>query len=192
MQELFYSLSHIGHKSCHGIGTILFFEGEKAHKLFVLMKGKVRLYKNKNDIDDTTQYTLHIASAPCFIAEMPFFMQTYYPASAECIELCELIEINFNTFNNYLKNDGVSLLFISSLCHKIRILESYIATQNQNLQERLLSYIHTHRDKLHKLSQKHIAQSLNVAPESLSRILKKLKNQGILTTYKGKIQLCDN
>ncbi|MDY5821327.1 MAG: helix-turn-helix domain-containing protein, partial [Helicobacter sp.] len=64
-----------------------------------------------------------------------------------------------------------------------------IALQNQSLQEKVLSYLSHNKDSLHTLTQRHIANALNIAPESLSRTLKTLKTQGILTTHKGKVKL---
>ncbi|TLD94667.1 Crp/Fnr family transcriptional regulator [Helicobacter jaachi] len=193
MQELFQTLSQIGRKRHYSAGQILFFEGQEARYLFLLLKGKVRLYKSKEDIHQTTQRTIHTLSAPEFIAEMPFFMQLSYPANAECIEDCEIISISFESFHAHcLQDNQICLLFIASLCQKVRILESHIAQSNQNLQSRLLHYLNTHAHKLATLSQRHIAKELSISPESLSRALKMLKNQGKITTHKGKISLLDS
>ena len=190
MQQLIDTLSRIGHTFTHSKGDILFFEGQEATHLRLLKSGKVRLYKSRADINLSTQCTIHTINTPQFIAEMPFFMRLCYPANAECIESCEIIRISFDEFCKHCLNDmQMCLLFITSLCQKIKILESHINMSNQTLQERLLSYLQTHKDSLHTMSQKHIAQSLNIAPQSLSRTLKILKNQGIINTHKGKIEL---
>ncbi|MCX2717540.1 Crp/Fnr family transcriptional regulator [Helicobacter sp. MIT 21-1697] len=189
MQALFDTLSRIGRKSHHNTNEILFFEGECVSSLLLLTQGKVRLYKSKTDIDDS-ECTLHIITAPSLIAEMPFFMRLNYPSNAQCMQPCEIISIHFDTFYTHILQDTqMCSLFITSLCHKIHILESHINAHNQNLQTRLLNYLKAHKDSLRTQSQKQIAQSLNVSPESLSRTLKILKNKGIVTTHKGKITL---
>lgn len=189
MQELFDIMVQIGNKCTYQNSEILFLQGLKPTHLYLLLSGKVRLYKTKEHISQE-QHTLHTLSSPQFIAEMPFFMQSPYPASAECASICEIITISYESFHTHcLGNSEICLLFITSLCKKIQILESHIALQSQNLQEKVLSYLSHNKASLHTLTQRHIAQALNIAPESLSRTLKALKTQGILTTHKGKISL---
>ena len=189
MQKLFNILEQIGNKRTYQNGEILFLQGAMPTHLYLLLNGKVRLYKTKEHIS-STQLTLHILSSPQFIAEMPFFMQSPYPANAECASICEIITISQESFHTHcLGNSEICLLFITSLCKKIQILESHIALHNQSLQEKVLSYLSHNKDSLHALTQRHIANALNIAPESLSHTLKTLKTQGILTTHKGKITL---
>lgn len=192
MYKLFSSIEKIGQKRVLKSGEILFFEGMKPTHLFLLLSGKVRLYKVQEQLLGK-EYTLHTLAAPQFIAEMPFFMQTAYPANAECVQTCEVISISLQTFQTHCLNDSqICLLFITSLCKKIQILESYIATNNQNLQTRVLNYLQLHKSSLPKLTQRKIAQNLNITPESLSRILKILKANHIITTNKGKIIFTDS
>lgn len=189
MQQLFDTLAQIGHRRHFPSGEILFFEGVMPTHLYLLVHGAVRLYKSSSDLS-SKEHTLHVLHAPQFIAEMPFFMRTPYPANAECKQPCEIISIDSDTFQTHcLQNSQVCLLFITSLCKKIQILESHIATQHKSLTDRLISYLKAHQSQLHTITQKQIAQNLNTSPESLSRTIKTLKEQGILTTKKGKITL---
>lgn len=189
MQELFSVMEQIGSKRIYQNGEILFLQDAIPTHLYLLLSGKVRLYKTKEHIS-SKQHTLHTLSSPQFIAEMPFFMQNPYPASAECASICEIITINRERFHTHcLDKSEICLLFITSLCKKIQILESHITLQNQNLQEKVLGYLTCNKDSLHTLTQRHIAKVLNITPESLSRTLKVLKSQGLLTTHKGKITL---
>lgn len=192
MQKLFSSIEKIGQKRTLESGEILFFEGMMATNLLLLLQGKVRLYKSQENLS-SKKHTLHILNAPQFIAEMPFFMQTTYLANAECIQTCEIISISFETFQTQcLQDNQICLLFITSLCKKIQILESHIASYNQSLQVRVLQYLQTNKASLATITQRKIAQSLNITPESLSRTLKILKAKHIITTHKGKIVLIDS
>lgn len=186
--ELLDKLTQIGRVEVYEAGSIIFFEGERAKNFYVLLDGKVRLYKS--DEKTSKEYTIHTLIAPTFIAEMPFFMQQNYPASAQTCEKSEILCIGYKTFETYILQDShICLLLISSLCHKIRILESYIASSAQSLEDRLLDYLASHKENLANLTQRSIAQAINTTPESLSRLLKSLKQQGILQTNKGKISL---
>lgn len=192
MQDLYSAIINKGRKMHYAKGEILFFEGEKAQNLLLLTKGKVRIYKIKETQNDYNQCTIHILNATQFIAEMPFFMRLPYPANAECMQECEIVSLSFDTFYKALNDRQLCLSFITSLCEKICILESHISTQNKNLQDKLLEYLLLHKENLHQLKQKHIAQSLNITPQSLSRTIKALKIQGVINTNKGKITFLDS
>jgi len=187
--ELFERLKNIGKKRTYQSGEMIFFEVEEANKLFILLSGSARLYKSHPTLA-TKEHTLHIINAPNFIAEMPFFIGVCYPASAVCNECSEILHIDRNIFLTTCLGDSVFCLeFIGSLCQKIRILESYISQEQKDLQMRCIEFLLSNEYRLHSLTQKTIAQLLNVAPESLSRILKRLKTNGLIKTHKGKIIL---
>ncbi|STQ85789.1 Crp/Fnr family transcriptional regulator [Helicobacter muridarum] len=187
MQRHLELLCKIGRKVVYEENSILFFEGEEARNLFLLLHGRVRLYKNIEQGMYRKEQTLHIFDEINFIAEMPFFTQSNYPANAQTIQQSEIIIINTQSFKNHLQDSEFCMLFISSLCQKIQILESHIKSQSQSLQERFLAFIRANEKELENMSQRHIARHLNTNPESLSRLIKSLKKQGIIDTNKGKV-----
>ncbi len=60
MQELFHIMAQIGNKRTYQNGEILFLQGAMPTHLYLLLSGKVRLYKTKEHIS-STQLTLHTA-----------------------------------------------------------------------------------------------------------------------------------
>lgn len=169
--------------------NILFFEGEVATKLLLLLKGKVRINKafggNKN-----LQKTLHTLSAVCFIAEYPAFAGELYPASGICASECEILEIELETFRAHsAKNGEFCFSLISSLCQKIGILERYITQSENSLTQNLINFLLENSANLP--SQRKIAEILNTNPQSLSRIIKSLKDIGAISVNKGKIVILD-
>lgn len=186
MQDSIAILSKMGSKRLYAANQIVFFEGEIPKKLLVLISGGVRIYKTHQHREET----LHHIQAPSFIAEMPSFLGLAYPASAVCSCECEILEVPLETFKKQCAQDvEFALAFIASLCHKIAILESHIARTAQSLQERVRHFLLEHRQILPTLSQRQIAQKLNTSPESLSRALRKLKDNGVIAIHKGKIVL---
>ncbi len=184
MQDMFKMLYDMGHKRFYNHGEFLFFEGETPHKLLVLLKGRVRIYK----VHNTQEATLHQICAPSFIAEMPTFLGLAYPASAVCVGECEILEIGLEVFKKQcVGNAEFCLSFIASLCQKIKILESHISSTSQSLKERVKDFLALHQHQLPNLTQRQIAQMLNTSPESLSRVLRELKKSGLVRTQKGKI-----
>ncbi|AJC84581.1 nitrosative stress-response regulator, Crp/Fnr family [Campylobacter peloridis] len=185
MDKHFEILTSMGKKIHFKKGNILFFEGEKASKILILLSGKVRIYKVNTKGFELTLHTLNPIS---FIAEMPVFERINYPANAICEQDCEICVLEFDYFKNLcLENGEISFLLLTSLFSKIRILENFIRQRSLDLKSRLLSFLLENEEKLQNLKQKEIAVILNLPPESLSRFLKELKQNELICTNKGKI-----
>ncbi|TBR80856.1 Crp/Fnr family transcriptional regulator [Campylobacter novaezeelandiae] len=188
MEDYLNFLHKIGNIKRYKKNNILFYEDEQAKNFFILLKGKVRVYKSIND----KEMTLHHFLPTSFIAEMPAFKRLKYPANAEFEEESEILEINFEKFYNLcLENTKFNFLLIASLFEKIKILEKKLLQNSLGLKERVISYILENEQKLDIMTQKQISLDLNVRVESLSRILKEFKNKNLLTTNKGKITILD-
>lgn len=184
MQDYIKMLYSVGYKRFYNPNEFLFFEGEIPKRILVLLSGKVRIYKANQNKEETFHYIL----APSFIAEMPSFLKLPYPASAVCVGECEILEIDLETFKKHcVGNADFCFSFIASLCQKIRILENHISRYSQSLKERVKEFLVENKEDLSNFTQRQIAQKLNTSPESLSRILKELKNAGFIKTQKGKI-----
>ena len=185
--EYIAQLRKIGKIRHYKSDNIIFFEGEMAMKLLLLLKGKVRLSKafggNKN-----LQKTLHTLNAMCFIAEYPALTGQSYPASGICVGECEILEIALNDFRAQIaQNSEFCFSLISSMCQKIGILERYIINSENSLSQNLANFLLENSENLP--SQRKIAEILNTNPQSLSRIIKSLKNSGAISVNKGKIAI---
>ena len=188
MREFIQELEKIGIKRQHKKGNILFYEGEQAKSFFLLLSGRVRVYKSPSN----KELTLHLFEPLSFIAEMPAFKQRAYPASAVCETNCELLELDFNAFKRLCEdNIEFAIMMISSLFEKIKILEVELSQVSVSLKERFVRYIFENEAILPRISQRQISTELNVRAESLSRTIKELKNAGLIGTDKGKIRLLD-
>ncbi|CAM4184882.1 Crp/Fnr family transcriptional regulator [Campylobacter armoricus] len=185
MDKYFEILISFGKKMHFKKGSILFFQGEKARKIFILLSGKVRIYKV--DIKGL-ELTLHSLTPVNFIAEMPVFKGIDYPANAICEQDCEICVLDFEEFQKLcVENSEINILLLSSLFDKIRILENFIRQKSLDLKSRLLNFLLENEEKLNSLKQREIAVILNLPPESLSRLLKELKQKELIYTNKGKI-----
>lgn len=188
--ELLELFEKIGTHKSFKKDSILFFEGQKAAEMILLLKGCVRLYKT----DSLGRViNIHFLRATNFIAEMPVFEGLDYPASAVCESDCEVIFIGFESFKKHcLQDERIGLLLMRSLMAKIRYLEKMI---NENFQYdvrmRLVGFLLQNSANIQQFSQKDIAKMINTTPETLSRMIKKLKDEGLIMTIKGRIQILD-
>jgi len=160
--------------------NILFYEGEKPEYFYALLEGYVKLYKT--DLKGN-EIVIHFFTTPTFMAEMPSFENIPFPATAIAMkEESEFLLIDREKFLKLLNTDPkFSFYIIKSLTKKVRTLEQVI---NRNLIydaiTKVCSFIKENPDEVVNRKHKEIAIILNMAPETLSRVLKKLKKLDII------------
>ncbi len=160
-------------------GEIIFFEGEMPHYFYLLLSGFVKVYKTDHKCNEIV---LHNFAPTIFIAEMASIENFKFPASSVALSDCEIAIIKRNEFIEILKtNPEISFLLTKSLTRKIKALEELLnRSLIFNATTTIASYIY-HNEELFKTKKnKLIASELNIAPETLSRVLKKLKDLKIL------------
>ena len=160
--------------------NILFYEGEKPQFFYVLLDGFVKFYKT--DLKGN-EIVIHFFTQPTFLAEMPSFENIPFPATAISMkDESSFLLIEREKFLTLLNSDPkFSFYIIKSLSQKVRNLEQVI---NRNLiydaMTKVCSFIKENPRDVVNTKHKDIAIILNMAPETLSRILKKLKNLNII------------
>ena len=160
--------------------NILFYEGERPQFFYVLLDGFVKFYKT--DLKGN-EIVIHFFTRPMFLAEMPSFENIPFPATAIAMrDNSSFLLIERDKFLKLLSTDPkFSLQLIKSLNQKVRSLEQVI---NRNLiydaMTKVCSFIKENPSDVADTKHKDIAIILNMAPETLSRILKKLKNLNII------------
>lgn len=171
-------------------GTILFFEGDKAKSLIILIDGVLQVYKTDQK---GNKVILHHFFPLDVIAEIVNFEHMRYPASAEFETDGKAMIIDYDSFEKeFLKDPEVSFAFIKSLSKKIKYLENVIATNlMMNSTARVAKFICEHEQEMKRLKKSYIAADLNMTPETLSRILKKLATLGLIKKGKDEIEVLD-
>lgn len=163
--------------------NILFYEGEEPNYFYMLLEGSVKLYKTNVK---GHEIVLHYFSQPTMIAEMASLEHMKFPATAIATKDETTIALLDKTkFLELLKsNSDFSFSIIKSLTKKIKQLEVAI---NRNLiydaMTKVCFLIHENPKVLENSKNKEIAIQLNMAPETFSRVLKKLKSHDILDAH---------
>jgi CRP/FNR family transcriptional regulator len=171
-------------------GSIIFFEGEKAKSLIILIDGILQVYKTDQK---GNKVILHHFFPVDMIAEIVNLEHMCYPASAEFETDGKALIINYKVFEQeFLKEPEVSFALIKSLSKKIKYLENVIATNMvMNSTARVAKFICEHGHEISKLKKSMVAADLNMTPETLSRILKKLSTLGLIKKHKDEIVILD-
>lgn len=176
-------LKSISKKVNYKKGSVLFFEGEKPKSLILLTDGILQIYKTDQK---GNKIVLHNFFPNSLIAEIVNLENIPYPASAEFITDGQAVLIDYEAFEkDFLKNPEFCFIFIKSLTKKIKYLEDVI-TNNivMNSTARVAKFIYEHEDDFIRLKKSQIAEKLHIAPETLSRILKKLKTLKLIEKNK--------
>ena len=160
--------------------NVLFYEGEMPKHFYALLDGYVKFYKT--DLKGN-ELVLHFFTKPVMMAELPSLENISFRATAIAMkDETEVLFIDRERFITLLHEDNAfSFYIIKSLTQKVRELEVAI---NRNLIydaiTKVCSFIKEHPNDLETRKHVEIAIILNMAQETLSRVLKKLKKLNIL------------
>ncbi len=176
---------------------ILFSDGQEAKGFYVVLNGKVKLYKIS---PDGKEQILHIVSAPDAFAEAALFLEGSYPAFAEAMSAGELLYIPKKDFIQLVeKNPQLSINMIVSLSQYLKRFASLIEELSlKEVSSRIAKYLidlSLKRSREGKdpneveldLSKAQLASKLGTISETLSRTLGKMKARGIIGEEKAKI-----
>lgn len=181
---------------------VLFSDGEETKGFYVILSGKVKLYKIS---PDGKEQILHVVSAPDAFAEAALFLEGTYPAFAETLTDCQLLFVPKRNFTQWLeKNPQLSINMIVSLSHHLRHFASLIEELSlKEVSSRIAKYLLDLSLKSSKegknpgeveldLSKTQLALKLGTISETLSRTLGKMKNKGIIDVKKNRIRILDH
>jgi CRP/FNR family transcriptional regulator, anaerobic regulatory protein len=153
--------------------SLILREGDVCKNLCLLADGILRMFHNIADKEITSRIMLkgHMAMSPG-----SFFTQTKSIESIEAVTESIVLRISFEQLQNIYDT------FPEFNYHTRQIIEMYFYNQEQRLymlrqQDALAKYtyfIDHYGDIMQHIPQKFIASYLNITPETLSRIRKKL------------------
>src|SRR3972149_652088 len=176
---------------------ILFSDGEAAKGFYVILSGKVKLYKVS---PEGKEQILHVVSAPDAFAEAALFLEGNYPAFAEALTDCQLLFFPKRDFIQLIeKHPQLSINMIVSLSQYLKRFASLIEELSlKEVSSRIAKYLldlslkSSREGKSPKeieldLSKIQLASKLGTISETLSRTLAKMKARGIIDVKKNKI-----
>jgi CRP/FNR family transcriptional regulator, dissimilatory nitrate respiration regulator len=180
-------------------GDLLFAEGEEAKGLYVVLSGRVKLYKMS---PDGKEQILHVVSAPEAFAEAALFEEGTYPAYAEALTASLLIffpKIHFLRLIEQHPRLGVNMIVsLSRLLKRFASLieELSLKEVSSRLAKHLLDLsVRATRDGKRPdeveldLTKTQLAARLGTVSETLSRTLTKMKAKGAIEVRGSRIRI---
>jgi len=160
--------------------SIVFYEGDSSDYLHILLDGQVRLYKTS---PKGTMVQIHRLHAPATIGEYACLEQVAFPATCEFIsESGTMGLLHFKDVMRYLQNPNFSLALLKSMTNKVMMLSSLVHKETiLSSEAKVADLILNEIDIFNRVKNNEIASILNITPETLSRILGKLKRENIIS-----------
>jgi CRP/FNR family transcriptional regulator len=166
----------------------LFFEGDKAFFLYVLVSGGVRLYKTAPDGRDIV---IKAVKPGEMFAEAILFESDRYPVNAVAVTTSLVYQIPKHQFNCLLEDIDFRNDFLRNLMLKLRFLANQIQHLTlHDVEDRLRLFINQQYGRSGSISvnmsKKDMASAIGATPETFSRLLLRLKKEKKLE-WKGNI-----
>ncbi len=179
------ALMEIARVNEHTRGELLFSEGVKAEGFFVVLDGKVKVYKLS---PEGKERILHIIHPGGTFAEAAIFGDGLYPAYAEPLQSSKLVFLPKDGFLGLLRdNSQISINMIAGLSKFLRQFANQIEDLTfKDVPSRLARYLmELSRGKKQvvdlPISKSQLASNLGTVSETLSRTLRKLSEDDLIT-----------
>jgi len=178
-------------------GNQIFSEGLDATAFFIVVSGKVKIYKLS---PDGKEYTLHIHGPGDPVAEAAIFDAMVYPASCMALEDTALVRISREGILKLIKeHPDLALKMMSGYSKRLRHFVAKIEELSlKDIKSRLAGYLLENSSLENgvtickfKYSKKELSSLLGTIPETLSRALAFLKQKKLIVEKNNTIIIPD-
>ncbi len=177
-------------------GHVLFTAGEPCRGLYMIISGRVRIYRMNHE---GREHVLHVERAGRAVAELPLFDGGTYPASAVTIEPCRLAFLPRAEFETlYRSSPDVADQVIRGLGRRLRHLVQVTQTiAFRDVAARLAMLLADYADRLGTKqdgggveltldrTQEELSLEIGTARESVSRAYRQLRKRGLIEPIVG-------
>ena len=176
------------------VGQLLFSQGENVVYFYLVLSGKMKLYRVS---PDGQEKIIEIVPPGEVFAEALMFMdQPYYPVSAAALADSVVVGIDAKNFKAMLWDSvDTCLLLLGDMSFRLRKLVHEIDTLTLHSGTcRVANYFLQHAADEQECFDLDIAKSviaarLSIKPETFSRIIKNLREKGIISIDGNKITI---
>lgn len=163
-------------------GSVLFREGEHGSAIYFLVCGRVRLFKSA---PDGQEVVLKVVGPGETFAEVVLFETDRYPVTAVAVTAATVLKWLRADVHRLLDDREFRNDFIAMLMRKQRYLADRVRDlATQNPVERLRAFLTTNFGPgprfVVPIRKKQIAAALGIAPETFSRLIQRLRRNGVV------------
>jgi CRP/FNR family transcriptional regulator len=171
-------------------GEILHYEKETQSNIYYLKEGLIKVYKVDRFDNEIFMYNLFKET---LVSEITDFEKIGCFANAEFVVPSEVLVIDYEGFKEvYANNPKLMMQLLKEFAKKSKMMQCII---NREIvfdgTAKVAFMLINDLESFNSLKKSDIAYMLNIQPETLSRILKKLTRNGMITAQDNTISLCD-
>ena len=170
--------------------SILNYESDVNPNIVFLISGLMKIYKVDKFNNEIFLYHIHEKS---MISELSSIKQDsiYCFSNSEFIEDSVVLSIDFKKFNEYfLSKNILTMKFMEELLEKSHQLQCII---NRELvfdaTAKVAFMLENDLEMFNKLKRQEVSFMLHIQPETLSRVLKRLKRNGVIDVVNSKVTI---
>ncbi|MGP1449906.1 MAG: Crp/Fnr family transcriptional regulator [Wolinella sp.] len=176
----------------HSKGEILHYEDDNIESVGFLIGGTIKLYK-VDRFDN--EIFLYLAKRGSLVTSLSLVNTIKCFSNVECMSDCTMLYIELDSLKALLMSSIEILLAITNEIIKQKEELEYIINRELVFDgtAKVAHMLHLQINEFNTLKKQDIAYMLNIQPETLSRILKKLHRDGVICTdEKGQIKVLNN
>ncbi|MDR0407438.1 MAG: Crp/Fnr family transcriptional regulator [Campylobacteraceae bacterium] len=160
---------------------IINYENDEITKVYFLLKGFIKIYKINRFDNEIFLYTL---KSEGLITPFSLFEKSYCFSNTECMESSTLLCVEFDKLHQLLlQSQTLAFFFYEQLERLYNSLKYVINREIVYDGTAKVAYMLTNSlNEFNILKKQDVAYMLNIQPETLSRILTKLKREDIIET----------
>lgn len=171
------------HSSAHKKGQTIYQAGEKSDGLYIVHKGRVKIYRLS---DNGKEQLVRILEPGDFTGELSLFNESVHDAYAEALEPVELCVMGRDNFQQFLlKYPAIALKVLTEFSTRLAKTEKQAASiAMESTETRVAIYLadlveeQKRSDVTLPMSRKDLASHLGTTPETVSRKLTDFEQSG--------------
>jgi len=186
--KILEEISSFSHFKKYNPDEIIFYEGEKDKYFYGIVTGSVLMYDIdlKGNIIPKNQF-----GCGDIFGLISQIQNREYCLSAKSESDSEIIRIDYTKFQKFISNPPFSDRIIKMLSNQILQEMEFNKLQKYDATKRLVYALLNFPKKFIRKKKYLLAKELNMSPETLSRILSKLRNEEIICYCEKSIKVLD-
>jgi len=159
---------------------MLFMEGDTGHSMFLMAQGVVQLFKTS---PDGKEVVIKLVRPGEIFGEVILFQRDRYPVSACALTAVQVFLLPKRQFDLLLDEEEFRREFIGMLLEKQRFLSEQIFRLSAlDVEQRFFHFLREQYGEREEyavdVTKRELAAAIDALPETLSRLLLKLKDEG--------------
>lgn len=196
MKDLEQKIIELGHSKTYTKDEFLFHADDPAEGFYYLQSGEIRVFK----MDEQGKEVEVVRPNPGdFFGEAIVFVQKRFPSYAQAVKDSQVVFFDKNSFFQRLEKDPtIGMFFLHLLAKKCIVLNKRIETlELRTVRQRLIQYLvsscgsDTSCVVTLPMKKAELAKLLGTISETLSRNLKQLQEEGLITVEGHTIHIKD-